>query len=45
MWTLYNSVDENLHKNVGSSYGEKLWINVENSGGVLHREKRGFSAV
>lgn len=45
MWRLYNPVDEGSRKNVGSSYGEKLWINVENSGRLLHREKRGFSAV
>jgi hypothetical protein len=45
MWIVKNPVDNYSSKNVDSSYGENLWIYVENSRPLLHREKRGFSAV
>jgi hypothetical protein len=45
MWIVKNPVENCSSKNVSSSYGENLWINVENSRAILHREKRGFSAV
>jgi hypothetical protein len=45
MWIVKNPVDNCPSKNVDLSYEQNLWIYVENSRRLLHREKRGFSAV